>query len=120
MGTSDNQIYYDNPGESYAESAEPGTAIAAASAFPPAVAGNMSGRAMQKIENRVERDAVNARAHARLSGELIMNTVALSAIGENAARTAPGAAKAIQHIINVYACSSAEGLAGRWSGWNRY
>ena len=113
----ENQEYYDNPGGFY-DDAEVG--MTTASKFPPIVAGNISSRSMQKIENRVELDTVNARAHARLSGELIMNTVALSAIGENAARTAPGAAKAIQHIINIYAASSAEGLAGRWVGWNRY
>ena len=112
----ENQEYYDNPGEFY-DDAEVG--MTATTNFPPISVGSMSGRAMEKIESRVETDAVNARAHARLSGELIMNVAALSAIGEQAARTAPGAAKAIQHIVNVYSASSAEGLVGRWTGWNR-
>jgi hypothetical protein len=88
--------------------------------MPPAGYGNMSNRAMRRIQNRVTEEAANAKAAACLSAELITNVGTLANIGEQVARTAPGARKAIEHIINTYAAAHAQGLAERWALWRRY
>lgn len=120
----DDQEYLNNPDEYFGEIpeeavSEAGTSLARSSSIAPVAAGAKSSRAMRKLENRVEMEAANSRAFARLSGELIMNTVAITALGEQAVKNAPGAQKAIEHIINVYAASGVAGLAERWSLWHR-
>lgn len=112
--------YYDNPADFHDEApATSSVSLASVSNFAPITVSKGNSRFIRNIENRVELEALNARAAARLSGELIMNTATLYNLGEQVLKNSPGAQNAINHIINVYAAASAQGLAERWALWRR-
>jgi hypothetical protein len=111
----DNQGYYEDASYYSEGSAESGnTSLARIPEFAPIAVNNGGSRAIRKMERRVEMDAVQERCKARLTSEVIMNTTALSALGDQAVRAVPSAEKPVRHIVNVYAASSAQRIAERW------
>jgi hypothetical protein len=80
---------------------------------PVAIVGG-NNRVMRRMERRVEYEATAERCKARLTSEVVMNTTALSALGDQCARAVPSAEKPIRHVINHYAASSAQRIADRW------
>jgi hypothetical protein len=136
----ENQEYLDNQGEFFGEAteetaAEPqtyaeafsdmdtantGASLTRAQSMPPVIGGNISNRAMRRMNDRAAEDAAYAKTGGLLTVELITNIGTLFNIGEQVARNAPGARKAIEHVINTYAASHAQGLAERWALWHRY
>ena len=108
--------YYDPIPEYYSDDpVDTGTSLSRVPDIAPIAVSNVNNRFMQRIDSRVETEAYKGRAKARLTAELIMNTTTLYRLGIDAMKIAPGAQKTIEHIINVYAASSAQGLAERWS-----
>jgi hypothetical protein len=106
---------------SYAEAydapdiAEPSVSLTRAPSISPAVYGNMSARAMRRLEERKTEDAVNARIAAILSAELMNNVTTLVALGEQMARNTPGAKKHIDIITTSYALYHSRAQAERWT-----
>ena len=76
--------------------------------------GNVSNRVIQKMERTMGMAAAQERCKTQLMGEVIVNTTALSALGDQVSSVVPSAEKPVRHIINTYAASSAIRIAERW------
>jgi hypothetical protein len=109
-----NQEYYDPQGAVYA----PQTGSASLANIPtlaPVAINPANSRLVRKVEKRVETVAVQERAKARVTSEVILNTVALSGLVDQAAQIVPSAEAPCRHIVNTYAASSAQKIAeARW------
>ena len=99
-------IYEDTPATSMA--------LANVQTLQPITVSRPNSRAIRKIEYRGEIDSVHERTKARLTQEVIVNTTALSALGDQAIAAVPSAEKPVRHVINVYAASSAQRIAENW------
>jgi U3 small nucleolar ribonucleoprotein component len=90
------------------------TSLARSKEFLPTVQKNGNSRAMRRMEEQEQMDAAQERCKARLMAEVISNTCTLSAIAAQAAQAVPSCARAVEHIVNVFAATSAERIARRY------
>ncbi|GHU52502.1 hypothetical protein FACS1894132_02290 [Clostridia bacterium] len=111
-----NQEYYEPQGEIYApETGNTSVSNLSLSSLSPIALEPANNRLARKAEKRVAVVAVQERAKARVASDVILNTVALSAIVDQAAQMVPSSEAPCRHIVNTYASSSAQKIAeARW------
>ena len=71
-------------------------------------------RAMRRIAHRAQTQAVQEKFKARLASEIVVNTVALTALADQAAISVPNSEPVCREVIRIYALSSAERLGRMW------
>ena len=104
--------YYDNPG-AICNSA-PGTSLIQVPTLQSLAVNQPENRYVRKLERRADMAASQERVKARLAGEIIVNTTALSAFADQAIASVPSCEQPVRGIVNAYAQSSALRLAERW------
>ena len=80
----------------------------------PIAINQISNRAAGKLSRRVEMEAAQEYCKARLVHTVITNTVALSAVTDNAAALVPSSEQTCREVVRTYALSSAKRIAERW------
>ena len=95
------EYYPENPGALYAP--QSGTALSAVPAPQPLAIAPPDSRFYRRMDRRTSVIATQEHFKARLAGEIIVNTTALSALGDQAISAVPSAEQPVRGIINAYA-----------------
>ena len=81
----------------------------------PVAVNSANSRAIRKLDRAVEMDSYRESRKRDLMGEAIVNTAGLSELADRAVRIVPSCETPVRQIVNVFAASSAQYIAKKYS-----